>query len=266
MQPFLNNPTNNALLINLRLSSDAEILLISTDWARRAKTCTQCVTYSDWASTLHTTVGGREGPLGLFITASWSSNAHMHESGILSTASIQCDISLINVLNKGHQHPDQHKQSCTLVFFFFLVSQLLLPSPIKTDFPLYLACRQVTKKNFVLKEIQNSAFKNLSCTFESWKELMDLMLVAEVSEMYVWLRMWVWSWGGRGEEEEEGGEGGRGSLVPLCVRVCTQSCLNWLGIFMTRIREEKRWDNQKNNGGGRREREPLYYYTWEGKC
>ncbi len=32
-QGHLSGPTNNAPLINLRLSSDAEILLISTDWA-----------------------------------------------------------------------------------------------------------------------------------------------------------------------------------------------------------------------------------------
>ena len=41
-------PTNNALLINFRLSSDAGILLTSTDWAhkfdgKRAKTCMHCV-------------------------------------------------------------------------------------------------------------------------------------------------------------------------------------------------------------------------------
>ncbi len=42
------SPTNNALLINFLVSSDAETLLISTDRAyksapKRAKTCTQCV-------------------------------------------------------------------------------------------------------------------------------------------------------------------------------------------------------------------------------
>ncbi len=41
------NPTNNALLISFLLSSNAKVLLISTDWACKsapkcAKTCTQC--------------------------------------------------------------------------------------------------------------------------------------------------------------------------------------------------------------------------------
>ncbi len=41
-------PTNNALLINFGLSSDAEILLVSTDWAYKSapnvqETCVQCV-------------------------------------------------------------------------------------------------------------------------------------------------------------------------------------------------------------------------------
>ena len=48
-------PTNNALSINFRLSSDAEILLISTDWAckigaKRAKNMYALCTYSNWAS------------------------------------------------------------------------------------------------------------------------------------------------------------------------------------------------------------------------
>ena len=57
-------PTNNALLINLRLISDAEFfLLIITDWAhesgaKRAKSVHAMRTYSDWASILHVTVGG----------------------------------------------------------------------------------------------------------------------------------------------------------------------------------------------------------------
>ncbi len=42
------NPTNNGPLINFLLSSDAKILLLSTDWAyksapKRVKTCVQCV-------------------------------------------------------------------------------------------------------------------------------------------------------------------------------------------------------------------------------
>ncbi len=41
-------PTNNALLINFRPSSDTEILLLSIDWARKsapkcAKTCVRCL-------------------------------------------------------------------------------------------------------------------------------------------------------------------------------------------------------------------------------
>ncbi len=52
-------PTNNTLLINFRLSSDAEILLISTDWAdKRAKNVHALCTYSNRAFILHTTVGG----------------------------------------------------------------------------------------------------------------------------------------------------------------------------------------------------------------
>ncbi len=51
-------PTNNALLINFRLSSDAEILLISTDWAYKIGAKRATCTFSNWASILHTTVSG----------------------------------------------------------------------------------------------------------------------------------------------------------------------------------------------------------------
>ncbi len=57
------HPTNSALLINFLLSSDAEILSLSTDWALQSggKTCknvyTTC-TYSDWDSILHGTIRG----------------------------------------------------------------------------------------------------------------------------------------------------------------------------------------------------------------
>ena len=50
-------PTNNATLINFRLSSGAEILLISTDWAYKSDVYAMCP-YSDWTSILHTTVAG----------------------------------------------------------------------------------------------------------------------------------------------------------------------------------------------------------------
>ncbi len=48
----LNCPTNNALLINFQLSSDAEISLISTDWAYRSTSNVQkrVCNVSNWAS------------------------------------------------------------------------------------------------------------------------------------------------------------------------------------------------------------------------
>ncbi len=52
-----NSPTNNALLINFQLSSDAKILLLSTDWAYKSAPNATCM-YSDRACILHITVGG----------------------------------------------------------------------------------------------------------------------------------------------------------------------------------------------------------------
>ena len=58
------HPTNNALLTNFWLSSDAEIVLIRTNWAcklipKMQKRCMRHVpTYSDGASILHATIGG----------------------------------------------------------------------------------------------------------------------------------------------------------------------------------------------------------------
>ena len=58
-------PTNNGPLINFRLSSEAEILLkkAPTEHTNRHKNVQKhvsnvCIHYSNWASTLHTTVGG----------------------------------------------------------------------------------------------------------------------------------------------------------------------------------------------------------------
>ena len=57
-------PTNNALLTNFRLSSNRRNFINKHRrsiqiCAKRPKTCLQCVrTYSNWASILHTTVGG----------------------------------------------------------------------------------------------------------------------------------------------------------------------------------------------------------------
>ena len=79
------HPTNNALLIRFRLISDAKILLISTDWAWHqigAKTwqkhaCNMC-TYSNWASILHTTVGGWAGAQKIhFLSHSFWAGWHM---------------------------------------------------------------------------------------------------------------------------------------------------------------------------------------------
>ena len=61
--PFLSLPTNNALSINFRPRSDAEILLLSTDWGiqirvKRAETCVQCVHLPTEFPFLHAAVGG----------------------------------------------------------------------------------------------------------------------------------------------------------------------------------------------------------------
>ena len=52
-------PTNNALLISFWLSSDAEMLLTSTDWGYKSapNVHAMCVD-SNWASILHSTFGG----------------------------------------------------------------------------------------------------------------------------------------------------------------------------------------------------------------
>ena len=57
-------PTNNTLLINFRLSSDAEILLMSTDWAYKSVANVQkhvCKMYS----ILHTAVAGWGGTISI---------------------------------------------------------------------------------------------------------------------------------------------------------------------------------------------------------
>ncbi len=56
------DPTNISLLINLWLSSYAEILLLNTDWAYKSEQNVQghvrnVYIYSNWASSLHATVG-----------------------------------------------------------------------------------------------------------------------------------------------------------------------------------------------------------------
>ncbi len=51
-------PTDNALLVNFWLSSDAEMLLIITNWACKKHACNVYCTYSNWASILHSIVGG----------------------------------------------------------------------------------------------------------------------------------------------------------------------------------------------------------------
>ena len=64
MQEFSSDPTNNALLIDFLLSSDAENLVAKhrrSMQKRRGtckKTCAQTCPCSDWASILHSTVGG----------------------------------------------------------------------------------------------------------------------------------------------------------------------------------------------------------------
>ena len=60
---WVHYPTNNALLTNFLLSSDAEILLrkLPTEQSNRCQTCKNVYAmraYSDWASILHTTVVG----------------------------------------------------------------------------------------------------------------------------------------------------------------------------------------------------------------